>query len=48
MIRINLLPTEFRRGNLKEAKKEYEKLKALNRPDLVTGLEIATNGGILR
>jgi len=44
----NLAESEFRRNNLKEAKKEYEKLKALNRPDLVTSLELATNGGILK
>ncbi len=45
---FNLAETEYRRGNLKEAKKGYAKLKALNRPDLVTQLEIATNGGILK
>jgi superkiller protein 3 len=45
---FNLAESEFRRGNLKEPKKEYEKLKTMNRPDLVTGLEIATNGGILK
>jgi superkiller protein 3 len=44
----NLAESEYRRNNLKEAKKEYEKLKALNRTDLVRTLEIATNGGILR
>ncbi len=44
----NLAETEYRRGNIKEAKKEYEKLKTLNRKDLVVGLEIATNGGILK
>jgi superkiller protein 3 len=44
----NLAEAEYRRNNLKEAKKEYEKLKTLNRPDLVTTLELATNGGILQ
>jgi superkiller protein 3 len=44
----NLAETEYRRNNLKEAKKEYEKLKTLNRPDLVATLELATNGGILQ
>ena len=42
----NLAEAEYRRNNLKEAKKEYEKLKTMNRPDLVTTLELATNGGI--
>lgn len=44
----NLAETEFRRGNLKEAKKSYEQLKRLNRSDLVRKLEIETNGAILR
>jgi tetratricopeptide (TPR) repeat protein len=44
----NLAEAEYRRNNLKEAKKEYEKLKTLNRPDLVSTLELATNGGILK
>ena len=44
----NLAESEYRRNNLKEAKKEYEKLKTLNRPDLVRTLELATNGGILK
>ena len=44
----NLAEAEYRRNNLKEAKKEYEKLKTMNRPDLVTTLELATNGGILQ
>lgn len=42
----NLAETEYRRNNLKEAKKQYQKLKTLNRPDLVATLELATNGGI--
>ncbi|MEP6901369.1 MAG: tetratricopeptide repeat protein [Actinomycetota bacterium] len=45
---FNLAESEYRRGNLKEAKKEYQKLKTLNRPDLVSGLELVTNGGILK
>lgn len=44
----NLAESEYRRNNLKEAKKEYEKLKIMNRPDLVVALELATNGGIKR
>jgi superkiller protein 3 len=44
----NLAEAEYRRNNLKEAKKQYEKLKTLNRPDLVATLELATNGGIKR
>lgn len=44
----NWSEAEFRRNNLKEAKKGYEKLKALNRQDLVRTLEMATNGGILK
>lgn len=44
----NLAETEFRRGNKKEARKEYEKLKTLDRPDLVTLLELVTNGEILK
>lgn len=46
--RYNLAETEYRRNNLKEAKKEYEKLKSLNRQDLVVALELVTNGGIKR
>jgi superkiller protein 3 len=42
----NLAEAEYRRNNLKEAKKGYEALKAMNRNDLATQLEIATNGGI--
>jgi tetratricopeptide (TPR) repeat protein len=44
----NLAEAEYRRNNLKEAKKEYEKLKAMNQKQLVAALEIATNGGILK
>lgn len=44
----NWAEAEFRRNNLKEARKGYEKLKAMNRQDLVRTLEVATNGGILK
>jgi superkiller protein 3 len=44
----NLAESEFRRNNLKEAKKEYEKLKAMKRGDLAAALEMVTNGAILK
>lgn len=42
----NLAESEYRRGNLKDAKKSYEKLKKLKRLDLVQTLEFVTNNGI--
>ena len=42
----SLAEAEFRRNNLKEARKYYEKLKTMNRDDLVRTLEMATNGAI--
>ncbi len=42
----NLAESEFRRGNIKEAKKEYEKLKKMKRLDLVQTLDVVTNNGL--
>ena len=44
----NLGETEYRRGNLKDAKKEYQKLKSMKQLKYANELEIATNGGILK
>ncbi len=44
----NLGETEFRRGNLKEAKKEYEKLKSMNQPKFANLLIAVTNGAVLK
>lgn len=42
----NLAETEFRRGDVKEAKKNYEKLKSMRQLGLVQELEKVTNGAI--
>jgi tetratricopeptide (TPR) repeat protein len=42
----NLAETEFRAGNLGEAKKAYQKVRQLNRPDLAAKLELLTGGAI--
>ena len=42
----NLAETEFRAGNLGEAKKAYQKVRQLGRPDLAAKLELMSGGMI--
>jgi tetratricopeptide (TPR) repeat protein len=42
----NLAESEYRRGKIAEARKEYEKLKKMKRLDLVQTLDIVTNNGL--
>lgn len=42
----NLAESEYRRGNIKDAKKEYEILKKMKRDDLVQTLDVVTNYGL--
>ncbi len=44
----NLGETEFRRGNVKEAKKEYQKLKSMNEVKYANLLLTVTNGTVLK
>lgn len=46
--RYNLAESLYRNGKKDDAKKEFEKLKTLDRPDLVSLMISVTNGGILR